>query len=188
MTALSAIIRRQLGELERAAPQIRAVLNAVGDPANLTVGQALLLYAATLDLAPDLILDLGTGKGNSASIFALAASRLAHIRSEILTFDMLPSWNETLTTRLKDFRFLGDYVRPVVGDLTRFAFGERLKHANSVVIFWDAHGFDVAEAVLTRVLPASAASAISSFATTSAMRATLARSSPPTEASLCGAE
>ncbi len=96
MTTLSAIIRRRLGELESAAPQIRAVLGAIGDPANLTFSQALLLYAVTLDLAPDVILDLGTGKGNSAAIFALASSKLSKPRPEILTFDFAPSWKKRL--------------------------------------------------------------------------------------------
>ena len=50
-------------------------------------------------------------------------------------------------------RRIAKRVVPHVGDLTEFDFFPILEPAGSVLVFWDAHGFAVADAVLTRIMP-----------------------------------
>ena len=63
-------------QLVMVAPVFRAVLEQVNDPANLSLLQAFILASSIYGLEPDLILDLGTGMGNSAAIFGLIAERV----------------------------------------------------------------------------------------------------------------
>jgi hypothetical protein len=124
------------------------------DPAhaNLAPLQSYLIAAAVLARRPDVILDLGTGTGCSSATMAIAAG--ANGVGTIETFDLTDRWPHEIAPKLHEIdRSHWAPIRQHVGDLTRFDYAELLRSARSVVIFWDAHGFEVAEAVLGKILP-----------------------------------
>ena len=124
------------------------------DPAhtNLFRQQACLLAATVLHRRPDLILDLGTGTGCSLATMAIAAGSIG--LGSIETFDLTDRWTTELAPKLHAIdRSRWAPIHQHVGDLTRFDYTSLLRDARNVLVFWDAHGFDVAEAVLGRIMP-----------------------------------
>jgi len=132
------------------APVFRAVLEQVDDPANLSLLQAFILASGIYGLQPDLILDLGTGMGNSGAIFGLIAERVG---AEVHTFDINPNWEIALSRLKAPFRAKVAANVTAHGDITKYDFESLLKPASRVFVFWDAHGFDVAQYVLSGVIP-----------------------------------
>ena len=113
------------------------------------------LFAATLDFAPTLIVELGRHRGNSTCVFTTAAQALgARVVSLCLSERwrtetrprighlVPPSWLSHLEAREEDIA-AADFDA-IVGDAAR------------VLILWDAHGYHIAEHVLGRLLPAVA--------------------------------
>ena len=113
------------------------------------------LFAATLDFAPTLIVELGRHRGNSTCVFTTAAQALDARVVSLCLSDALadrdrprrgrlvpPSWLSHLEAREEDIA-AADFDA-IVGDAAR------------VLILWDAHGYHIAEHVLGRLLPAVA--------------------------------
>ncbi|HMK78767.1 MAG TPA: hypothetical protein VK438_03920 [Xanthobacteraceae bacterium] len=119
---------------------------------NLWPSQALLLAAVVLDRRPDVILDLGTGSGGSSAAMAVAAGHNRH--GTVETFDLTDRWGNEIAPKLAAVdRSRWAPVRQHAGDLTQFDYATLLKNARSALVFWDAHGFEVADAVLGRIMP-----------------------------------
>ena len=118
-------------------------LAAIDRPNDLSLEQAEWLAQAAKGKA--LALDLGTGWGNSCAVLSLCCER-------VLTFGHDDSWTRHAAPKLKGV----DNVEPFIGDLTTVDFRPLVQDASSVVVFWDAHGFDVAEHVLSHIMPAIA--------------------------------
>ena len=124
----------------------------VGDTGSLWVSQYAQLIAAALEFQPDLIIELGRGFGNSTCAFTEAANRLGTAR--VLSLDQYPNWRETarrLQVLVEPSWFKP--LRAVETQICTFDFKRALAGAQRVLLFWDAHGFDVAEVVLGRILP-----------------------------------
>jgi len=137
--------------LSALAPDLRAALQRLDDSGNLLLPQGLMLAAVALEHRADVILDLGTGGGNSATAFALARGANGAI---IYTFDIAPAWDGGLKQKLGDMLDRVDpYVRPVVGDIASFDFTALVSEAQRVLVFWDAHGYAIAERVLSHLMP-----------------------------------
>jgi cephalosporin hydroxylase len=113
------------------------------------------LYDVTLAFRPDLILELGRGYGNSTCIFTEAANEI-RCRVVSIGFDSEDAWQTRTAQRL--LPAVGeDWFAPLVvlrEDLTKTDFRPILNRSNRVLVFWDAHGTDVADAVLGRLVPA----------------------------------
>ena len=140
----------------RVASVKSAIIEALGllDPAqtNLTPLQSFLLAAIVLDRRPDAIVDLGTGTGCSSATLAIAAGLTGC--GIVETFDYADRWGSEIAPKLLTInRTRWAPIRQHVGDLTRFDFAALLRNAQSAFIFWDAHGFEVAEAVLGKIMP-----------------------------------
>lgn len=132
------------------APDLRTALQRLDDSGNLLLPQALMLAAAALELQADVILDLGTGGGNSAAAFALARGGAA----KIYTFDIAPAWDGGLKQKLGDLRErIEPHVTPVVGDIAACDFTPMVTGAERVLVFWDAHGYPIADRVLSHLMP-----------------------------------
>lgn len=146
-------IENNIDALENIASDLRATLEQIGDEQDLSFQQALCLAALCLERKPDVILDLGTGRGNSAGVFSVVGEILEGRGYDLTihTFDIHDRWNLE-TAPLLGSR-LAKRVVAHVGDLTEFDFYPILESSDSVLVFWDAHGFTVADAVLTRILP-----------------------------------
>lgn len=117
---------------------IRHHLAAIGRPGDLIAPQAFALAIAGMRLDPDIAIDLGTGYGNSSCILSTVC-RAVH------SFDLADHWTPGHP--------IPEGVTRHLGDLTQFDFTPLLVPARRVLLFWDAHGFDIAEHVLGHILP-----------------------------------
>jgi hypothetical protein len=148
-----AAIENNILALENIAAELHAALEIIGDPRNLSSPQALCLAALCLEQTPDVVLDLGTGNGNSAVVFSLTGKVLEGLGHDLTvhTFDTQNRWHDEPVSKL-DTRITQRVVSHV-GDLTEFNFEPILESTRSVLVFWDAHGFAVADTLLTRIVP-----------------------------------
>jgi len=141
--------RDTLAELK---PRIVEFARVVDDARSLNLYQHGQLAAAALEFRPDLILELGRGWGNSTCTFTEIANRLGTMR--VLSLDQYSNWDRT-ADRLKQI------VRPswfgplqaLVTNILTFDFRNALAGARRVLLFWDAHGFEIAEVVLGSIMP-----------------------------------
>jgi hypothetical protein len=135
------------------ASVLRQLIAAVDWTNDLTAPQWAQWYSVALGFQPDLILELGRGRGNSTALFCQAAGVLGRtnvvslcnsgdwttMTAPKLASVVPPSWFEPLDARMTDI-LTADYAE-IIGDHRR------------VLLLWDAHGFEIAEVVLGEILP-----------------------------------
>jgi hypothetical protein len=131
--------------LEQLKAQIVTGLRELNDEQTFGLSQGLMLGAMIRDFAPDVVLDLGTGLGGSALAMAMADRQVP-----IYTFDLAPQWDRWAGMVVTDFPA---NVRPMVTDIAAYDYTSLLKGAGRVMIFWDAHGFEIAARVLSHIMP-----------------------------------
>ena len=144
--------RKTLFELKE---RVLIFSRAADDPISLSLYQFAQLMAATLEFTPDLILELGRKRGNSTCAFTEAANRLGLGTGRVLSLDLSDSWEQWTVPRLKA-NLPESWFAPLTAlkqDILTFDFRSVLARANRVLVFWDAHGFDVAECILGVILP-----------------------------------
>ncbi|HLN03867.1 MAG TPA: FkbM family methyltransferase [Bryobacteraceae bacterium] len=140
--------------LAGARDRILSLGQAVDQRSDLWPYQWAQLMAAAIDFAPDLILELGRGKGNSTCAFT-EASNINEGRSRILSLCLSDSWERETLPRLRKI-VPAAWFHPLQAqraDILEFDYRKSLSGAKRVLIFWDAHGFDIAECVLGEILP-----------------------------------
>ena len=143
------IQRHVLVELK---PRIQMFMEAVADPGSLNIFQYAQLTAAALEFRPDLIVELGRGYGNSTCAFTEVANRFRN--TKVLSLDQNHNWSATeLRLRATEPQSWFQPLQAIETDILTFNFSEALAGATRVLLFWDAHGFDVAKVVLGRVMP-----------------------------------
>lgn len=141
--------------LSKLLPRFKGMGDAVGQLTDLTRFQWAQLASMALEFKPDLIIELGRGQGNSTCLFTEAANVLGN--TKIVSLCLSTGFVEQTLPRL----FHGGYVTPGwlkplecwATDILFFDFESLLKKHDRVLIFWDAHGFEVASCVLGRILP-----------------------------------
>jgi cephalosporin hydroxylase len=112
------------------------------------------LYELTLAFRPDLILELGRGYGNSTCVFTEAANAFG-CRVVSVGFDSEHAWETRSAPRLEDI-VDADWFAPLTvlhEDITTLDFHGLLAGSERALVFWDAHGADVAQAVLGSLFP-----------------------------------
>jgi hypothetical protein len=110
-------------------------------------------YSVVLGFRPDLILELGRSKGNSTALFCQAANRLG--RTRVVSVCHSKDWLEETLPRVKAFVPQG-WLHPLdarMADILDTDYSAIVKDAARVLVLWDAHGFEIAEIVLGRILP-----------------------------------
>jgi hypothetical protein len=147
---------RQLSALVTLRPRILKLCAAVRRPADLYPFQWAQLMATVLEFQPDLILELGRGYGNSTCVFTEAAH---HLNQEpacrVLSLCRSDDWRVCTRARLQTV-VPPEWFLPLSSfetDICAFDFEAALASARRVLVFWDAHGFKVAEVVLGKILP-----------------------------------
>jgi len=135
------------------ADRLRALFDAVDRPGDLSLSQWSHLFAVAVEFHPDLILELGRGRGNSTCVFTQAAHDLPGCR--VVSFCIADDWDRITRPRLERvvpaewFAALDARTE----DVTTVDFGAVCRNAQRVLVFWDAHGFEVAASVLARLMP-----------------------------------
>ncbi|MBI4534464.1 MAG: hypothetical protein HY711_11015 [Candidatus Melainabacteria bacterium] len=140
-------------EIAEAMPMFTTLSMAVGRPGDLSIAQWAHLYALILQYRPDVIVELGRGYGNSTCVFALAAQKL--INTRVLSFCLSDDWEQRTVPAIKDLvdDCFFENLQINNGDFTTVSFNELVKPGQRVLLFWDAHGYQVAEFVLSNVMP-----------------------------------
>lgn len=132
--------------------------DAVDHKTDLNLYQWMQIAATALEFRPDLILELGRGRGNSTCIFTEVANILGgkeycSVTSLCLSFDYVTH----VIPRLLESRVVGrQWFQPLdcwYTDILAFDYETLLKGKKRVLVFWDAHGFEVAGCMLGRILP-----------------------------------
>jgi hypothetical protein len=147
---LAGALVRQSMQLIGHRPVLAEALDKINDPRNLSLAQALMLSSVAFDFRPDVIIDLGTGNGNSAATFGLAARAVG---AAVYTFDRVERWQGALDSYLSTIADRFARVTPIVGDLTATDFAPLVNPAARVLVFWDAHGYAIAERILAHLMP-----------------------------------
>ncbi len=152
VTPASALWNQRL-ILAKLKDEIRGLHEAVGDQVSMELTQWSGLLAFALEYKPDLIVELGRAHGNSTCVFTQAANLLGDCRvvsvcrSELWEVKTLPAVTEIVPP---------DWFEPltvVYADILRADYKKLIGDSRSVLLFWDAHGFDVGECVLGGILP-----------------------------------
>jgi hypothetical protein len=130
---------------------LQAAVNSASDLSAFQWGQ---LAAFGLEFAPDLILELGRGYGNSTCVFLEVAHALAP-HSRVLSLCNTDFWSRQVRPRLRPLagdEWLGT-LQALETDILTFDYERALSGFERVLVFWDAHGFAVAECILGGILP-----------------------------------
>jgi hypothetical protein len=143
--------------LADARERILTLSQAVNRPCDLLLYQWTQLMSVVMDYAPDLVLELGRGPGNSTCAFTEAA-HLNQGRTRVLSLCLSDDWERLTVPRLRTV-VSPDWFQPLQvlhANILEFDYQKDLAGAERIVVFWDAHGFDIAECVLGSILPAIA--------------------------------
>ncbi|MEO5823090.1 MAG: hypothetical protein ABIT71_21510, partial [Vicinamibacteraceae bacterium] len=138
-----------------ASAQLRRLAVAVNGENDLALFQWGQLFAATLDFAPTLIVELGRHRGNSTCVFTTAAQALD---ARVVSLCLSPRWRTETRPRLAGLvppSWLS-HLEAREEDIAAADFDAIVGDATRVLVLWDAHGYHIAEHVLGRLLPAVA--------------------------------
>ena len=128
---------------------------AIGCPSNFTPYQWAQIAAFTREFRPDLILELGRRFGNSTACFIQAANSLGNQKCQILSLCLSDDWQRATFPKLQTLIpakwFAAADIRQ--SNILTCDIARGLKQAQRILVFWDAHGFHVAEWVLGELLP-----------------------------------
>ena len=132
---------------------LNALIGATRAEYDLAPPQWAQWYSVALGFRPDLILELGRSKGNSTALFCQAANRLG--RTRVVSVCNSKDWVEETLPRLKPVVAAGwfDPLDARMADILDTDYEEMVKGSARVLVLWDAHGFEIAEVVLGRILP-----------------------------------
>ena len=112
------------------------------------------LFALAVDLGPDLIIELGRGRGNSTCVFAEVAQEIS-TRVVSIGFDGGDGWTSWTRPRIEPIVDAA-WFEPLTildQDILAIEFAPIVREASRVLLFWDAHGMAVADAVFERLIP-----------------------------------
>ena len=113
-----------------------------------------MLYRATLRINPDLVVEIGRGYGNSTVVFLEAARKIeTHVLS--IGYDDLGAFERRTLPRLRRMRGRGLFepLEMIDSRAEEVDLELRTRSARRVLLFWDAHGEELADYLLTSVVP-----------------------------------
>ena len=142
--------RHEVAEDALVLQQLIAAVDCTNDLAPTQWAQ---WYTVVLDYAPDLILELGRGLGNSTSVFGQAAWRLG--RTKIISLCQSGAWQNLSAPKIAgivDSRWF-DNIDARLANILTADYGAILRDHERVLVLWDAHGLEIAEVVLGDILP-----------------------------------
>lgn len=140
--------------LAAARDRILALSQAINQPSDLWPFQWAQLMALALEFRPDVVLELGRGMGNSTCAFT-EASYISPARWKVLSVCLSNDWHRNTLPRIRTI-VSQEWLEPlkvVRANILDYDFEHALAGFKRILIFWDAHGFEVAECVLGQILP-----------------------------------
>lgn len=147
---------RQRTALARHAGRLRALFDMVESSKELWPYQWAQLLAMTLEFRPDLVIELGRGWGNSTCVFTEAVNQLGPEGRRVVSVCLSDGW-ETRTRDRVGRLVTPEWFAPLQArrsDILAVDYPALACEAERVLVFWDAHGFDIAECALGEILPA----------------------------------
>jgi len=135
--------------------ELRQLIAAVGRPTDLCPYQWAQLMAFAREFQPDLILELGRGRGNSTCCFLEVADQLAPQPCKLVSLCLSDDWFTLTRPRVAALRPPGWFERGtfLTTDIGACDAAQLVAGAQRCFVFWDAHGFELAEWVLSELLP-----------------------------------
>jgi hypothetical protein len=143
----------QRGHLVEDLTRLRELIQAVNWPNDLAPPQWAQWYSVALGFAPDLIMELGRGYGNSTALFGQAAWRLG--RTRIVSLCQSAEWSSQVAPRIArvvDPAWF-DNIDARRTDILSVDYEAIIADHRRVLLLWDAHGYEIAELVLGEILP-----------------------------------
>ena len=146
--------------LIQSLPEIRRVRETlergIGGRRDFVRQQWLQLVSVVLEFKPDLILELGRGYGNSLCAMALGLKMLRPQPARLVSICMASEFVDVsrpyLESHLADPSLFAP-VEVLTGNILDHDFTADLRAARRVLVFWDAHGYDLAIDLLARLFP-----------------------------------
>jgi tetratricopeptide (TPR) repeat protein len=145
---------RQRRVLADAQERIHELCAAVDHPTDLHPFQWAHLMSFALEFRPDLILELGRGAGNSTCAFTEVANRLRPAACDVVSVCLSDDWFRTAPRAAQVVP--AEWWAPLHtfrGNILTVPYAQLFAGRKRVMVFWDAHGFDVAECVLGEIAP-----------------------------------
>jgi hypothetical protein len=136
-------------------PEIEDLIQAVGRTGDLFPSQWIQLISFIYEFRPDFILELGRGYGNSTCAFNEVCQLMKPDRCSVVSLCLSTDWDKNTTPNLRKV-VSPDWFNPLTTlneNILTFDFEKVMKGKERIVIFWDAHGFDIAEIMLGKILP-----------------------------------
>jgi cephalosporin hydroxylase len=147
---------RQRDRIARLRERFGMYLAIAGHPNDLFLYQYAQIAAFALEFQPDLIIELGRAFGNSTCCLLEVANQIGgRPFSRVLSLCLTDYWFSQTAPRLKQvlpesWFQAGDILE---ADILEYDFSAALSGVRRCLVFWDAHGFEVAECVLGNLLP-----------------------------------
>lgn len=154
MHLVSRALVNQQEAITRNERRIRALHEAVADSNSLALNQWVHFHAVALEYRPDLIIEIGRGFGNSTTAFVEAVHGTGGW-GRVFSVCYSNSWDQDTLPKLR--RFLErSWFRPLDAptlDIRDVDFARVVGDARRVLLLWDAHGYEVADCILSRLMP-----------------------------------
>lgn len=149
-------LRNHRDRIVASRQRILALYAAVNSPADFALYQWAQIEAFALDFQPDVIIELGRGAGNSTCCFIEVANALreASMQCRVLSVCRSDQWRVASLPRLQQVVPSSWFAcaEIVEGDIIHYDYAVAAD-ATRCLVFWDAHGFEIAECVLGKILP-----------------------------------
>jgi len=140
-------------KLKQTKLRLKQLADAVGHISDSSLAQYAQMFAITLEFKPDLIVEFGRGAGNSTAVFTEAANQLSNCR--VISVCFSSDWQNKTSHRIVKIVPKGwfDKLDAQIADILDIQFKNLIKGKKKILFLWDAHGWDIAEYTLGKVLP-----------------------------------
>jgi len=128
---------------------------AVNHPGDQDFADWFKLYALVLEYSPDLIIELGRAYGNSTCVFTEAINKIGKGKVVSIDYDGGKLWQNKTLSRLQkliDVQWV-DKLTIIHEDIMKIDFTEITSQGQRILLFWDAHGLEVAKYLIAHLFP-----------------------------------
>ena len=143
--------REKLQEQHGRLVNLSKIINRISDSGIAQYGQ---LFSTVLEFNPSLIIEVGRAYGNSTAILVEAANQLPNTR-KVVSVCMTDIWQRDISKKIAKTvpKNWFDKLEVYQKDFIDIPFNQIIDKNDSILFIWDAHGFDLAEYILSDFLP-----------------------------------